>query len=156
MILSSANCFWEWREGARDEHGTMLDLSVMNKCSERGLRSSSRPKLCDLHFDFLFKTPTPVSTFRRNQPSTLTLISRLYKPRNCCPSRRTSGFDPLLHLCHPLTPPMGLMISSKADKHVYLDLFTSSINNVVPAQTIRRVLQKGVGDWRPRRYDVLT
>ena len=51
---------------------------------------------------------------------------------------------------------MGLMIPSKADKHVYLDLFTSSINNVVPAQTIRRVLQKGVGDWRPRRYDVLT
>ena len=154
MILSSVNCFVEWREGVCDEHGVMLNLSVTNKCSERSLRSSARPESRDLRFDLLFKTPTPVSTFQRNQPSTLTLMSRLYKPRNCCPSRWISGFDPHLHLCHLLTPPMGPMILSKADKHVYLDLSTSSINNVVPAQTIRQLLQKGVGDWRPRRYDL--
>ena len=36
-----------------------------------------------------------------------------------------------------LVPPTGFVVSSKADKRVYLNLSTSSINNVVPAQTIR-------------------
>ena len=126
------------RPGVNNERGQRVRYDEMSRPWPATSCGAETVRPIFTTIDQLLNNPciSIVSTFRKNQPSALTSILRLDEPRNHRSSRQTSSPVTQSIFRHPV-PPTGFIVSSKADERVHLNLSTPSINDVVPAQTIR-------------------